>query len=100
MNPDGPGAHRHNTLARRTARSILSLVVAVLAGGFVASALVRYSPGFEIDENSWNPQISASTLAAIHARREYENELPRFYVRYVRRRCMAIWGNPTPFACP
>ena len=48
-----------NTLARRLVHSLLSLILAVLCGGFIASALVRYSPGFEIDENSWNPQISA-----------------------------------------
>lgn len=78
-----PQSRGANTLPRRLAHSLLSLVLAVLGGGFIASALVRYSPGFEIDENSWNPQISAETEAAIHARRAYENELPRFYVRYV-----------------
>ena len=56
--------------ARRIGQSVLTLAIAVLAGGFIASALVRYSPGFEVDENSWNPQISAQTEAAIHARRK------------------------------
>jgi peptide/nickel transport system permease protein len=72
------------------AQSALTLLVAVLAGGFIASALVRYSPGFDVDENSWNPQISAQTLAAIHARREYENRLPRFYAHYL---LAALHGN-------
>src|SRR5271168_1297202 len=83
MTPDRP-------LLRRLVHSLLSLILAVLAGGFLASALVRYSPGFEVDENSWNPQISAQTQAAIHARRAYENSLPRFYVRYLS---AALRGN-------
>src|SRR5665213_837444 len=76
--------------ARRFAQSVLTLAIAVLAGGFIASALVRYSPGFDVDENSWNPQISAQTLAAMHARREYENRLPRFYAHYL---VAALHGN-------
>jgi peptide/nickel transport system permease protein len=70
-------------LARRLLQSFLSIVLAVLGGGFIASALVRYSPGFDVDENSWNPSISAATQAAIHARRQNENRLPLFYARYL-----------------
>ncbi len=51
---------------------------------------MRYSPGFGVDENSWNPQISAQTAATIHARREYENRLPQFYARYL---AAALHGN-------
>jgi peptide/nickel transport system permease protein len=79
-----------NSGGRRFGQSVLTLVIAVLAGGFIASALVRYSPGFDVDENSWNSQISAQTLAAIHARREYENRLPRFYAHYL---VAALHGN-------
>ena len=71
-------------------KSMVNVVLAVVIGGFLASALVRYSPGFDVDDNSWNPQISAATQAAIHARREYENHLPLFYVRYL---AMAVRGN-------
>jgi peptide/nickel transport system permease protein len=87
-------------LVRRLGRSLFSLVIAVLAGGFVASALVRYSPGFEIDENSWNPQISATTQAAIHARREYENRLPRFYARYLAKAVRGDFGESDSFHVP
>lgn len=74
---------QRHALIRRLGQSLLSIVLAVLVGGFIASALVRYSPGFAVDENSWNPKLSAETRAAMHARREYENRLPQFYVRYL-----------------
>ncbi|MDQ1471948.1 MAG: peptide/nickel transport system permease protein [Bryobacterales bacterium] len=64
-------------------KGLLNLALIVLVGGFAAAALVRYSPGFDVDENSWNPKISAATLAAMHARREQENQLPRFYAHYL-----------------
>src|SRR5580704_7595028 len=99
MTAGGSGSRRQ-AFGRRVLRSVLSLAVAVLAGGFIASALVRYSPGFEIDENSWNPQISAATQAAIHARREYENQLPRFYVRYVAKAMQGDFGESDAFHVP
>jgi len=95
----GPDFLRH-VVVRRLARSLVSLVLAVLAGGFIASALVRYSPGFDIDENSWNPQISAATLAAMHARREYENRLPRFYARYIGKALRGDLGESDSFHVP
>jgi peptide/nickel transport system permease protein len=91
---------RTGTLGRRLARSLTSLVLAVVAGGFLASALVRYSPGFDVDENSWNPQISAATLAAMHARREYENRLPLFYVRYLAKALRGDFGESDSFHLP
>jgi peptide/nickel transport system permease protein len=107
MNPDGSPARAAshsagtgNGLARRLTRSLVSLVLAVVAGGFIASALVRYSPGFEVDENSWNPQIGAATRAAIHARREYENRLPRFYARYLMKALGGDLGESDSFHVP
>jgi peptide/nickel transport system permease protein len=91
LSEPGPAAHRkRTTLARRLTRSLTALILAVVVGGFLAAALVRYSPGFDIDANMWTPQISAATRAARHARRAYEDELPRFYVRYL---AMALRGN-------
>jgi peptide/nickel transport system permease protein len=63
---------------------LLNLALIVLIGGFAAAALVRYSPGFDVDENSWNPRISAATLEAMHRAHEREAKLPRFYLNYLR----------------
>lgn len=91
MSENGRSAHAGRaTLARRLTHSLIALVLAVVVGGFLAAALVRYSPGFDVDENAWNPNISAASREVIHARREYENHLPRFYVRYL---AMAVRGN-------
>lgn len=64
-------------------KSLAGLAAVVFIGGFLSAALVRYSPGFGVDENYWNPKISAATRAAQHAALERENRLPSFYLRYV-----------------
>jgi peptide/nickel transport system permease protein len=69
--------------APRVARSLLNLILVVLLGGFAAAALVRYSPGFDVDENDWNPKLSAETRAALHVRNERNNRLLPFYARYL-----------------
>jgi len=68
----------------RVVSSLINLAFVVLAGGFAAAALVRFSPGFDVDENSWNPRLTASTIEAMHRARQVEAELPKFYLRYLR----------------
>jgi len=99
-NPRAGRAGNRRILARRFAHGLFGLIVAVLAGGFIASALVRYSPGFEVDENSWNPKLSAQTSAAIHERREYENRLPSFYARYLMAAMQGNLGESDAFHVP
>jgi peptide/nickel transport system permease protein len=81
MSPSGFAGRR---LLRSATAAVLNLSLVVLVGGFAAAALVRFSPGFDIDENSWNPKIGTATLEAMHAERERESRLPRFYLNYLR----------------
>lgn len=69
--------------ARRFASRLLSLVFIVLLGGFAASALVRYSPGFNSIPEDLDPAISPEVLRALHAKYEDNNPLPVFYLRYL-----------------
>ena len=104
MTPGRPQRHHarsaRRAILRRVAQSFLSVVLAVFAGGFIAAALVRYSPGFQVDENSWNPKLSAETRAAMHARREYENRLPQFYARYLAAAMRGDLGDSDSFHVP
>jgi peptide/nickel transport system permease protein len=69
--------------SRRLVSSLTTLVLVVLAGGFFAAALVRYSPGFDSIAEDLNPGMSPATLRALHERRSRENRLPIFYARYL-----------------
>ncbi|HVW84163.1 MAG TPA: ABC transporter permease subunit [Bryobacteraceae bacterium] len=90
----------HAALPGRILPAFLNLTLVVLIGGFAAAALVRLSPGFDVDENSWNPKISASTLAAMQAQRQQENRLPVFYARYLRGALRGDLGISDSFKVP
>jgi peptide/nickel transport system permease protein len=102
MTADGSSwlSGRKSGVSARLIRGVLSLIVAVVLGGFIASALVRYSPGFDVDENSWNPALSEHTRDALHARREYENHLPLFYLRYLGKALHGDFGESDAFHVP
>ena len=85
---------------RRLLTSAVTVVLVVLAGGFAAAAFVRYSPGFDIDENSWNPRISAATAEALHARRQQESGLFLFYARYLRAAARGDFGKSESLQAP
>jgi peptide/nickel transport system permease protein len=86
--------------APRVARSLLNLILVVLLGGFAAAALVRYSPGFDVDENDWNPKLSAETRAALHVRNERNNRLLPFYARYLYGVTRGEFGESESFRVP
>lgn len=91
---------RRGKLLRSLAAALLNLVLVVLIGGFLSAALVRYSPGFDVDENDWNPQIGAATRAALHAERESENHLPSFYLHYLRAALRGDFGKSDHYKQP
>jgi peptide/nickel transport system permease protein len=70
-------------LTRRLASSLILLIFVVLAGGFIAAALVLYSPGFDSIPEDLNPEISPETLRLLHAQHDRANSLPVFYARYL-----------------
>jgi len=85
---------------KKVAGVVASLLAVVLIGGFAAAALVRFSPGFDIDENAWNPKIGAATLAAMHAQRERENRLPVFFLHYLSAALRGDLGESDSFKVP
>jgi peptide/nickel transport system permease protein len=72
-------------LRNRLVSNLITLVLVVLVGGFLAAALVRYSPGFDSIAEDLDPSISPATLRALHEQHTRENSLPVFYAHYLGR---------------
>jgi peptide/nickel transport system permease protein len=70
-----------------------TLIAIVLAGGFLASALVRFSPGFDSIPEDLDPNIGPATLQALHRQHERANSLPVFYARYLAAAVHGDFGN-------
>jgi peptide/nickel transport system permease protein len=72
-------------LRNRFVSNLITLVLVVLVGGFLAAALVRYSPGFDSIPEDLDPSISPAALRALHDQHTRENSLPVFYAHYLGR---------------
>ena len=84
----------------RLALQVMTIILVTLLGGFFAAAMVRYSPGFGIDQIDLDPRISAETLAAIHAKTAADVSLPRFYLHYIERILHGDFGVSQSFQQP
>ena len=67
-------------LLRHTARFLLILMI----GGFLAATLVRYAPGFDVDEQQMDSRLSNESVQAMRTAKAGEHNILRFYTDFVR----------------
>ena len=67
-------------LLRHTARLLLILMI----GGFLAATLVRYAPGFDVDEQQMDSRLSNESVQAMRTAKAGEHNILRFYTDFVR----------------
>jgi peptide/nickel transport system permease protein len=72
-------------------RRLLALLLLTLAGGFLAATLVRFSPGYGVDERELDPRLSQSDLQWI--RSQHQQGLLRYYAEYLRAAVHGDFGN-------
>jgi peptide/nickel transport system permease protein len=78
------------SLRWKIAGHAVSLVAAVLLGGFVSATLVRLAPGFDADERELDPHLNAQSLQALRDQHRQDHNIFRFYVAYMER---AVHGD-------
>jgi len=59
------------------------LVVLTLAGGLLSATLVRFSPGYGIDERELDPRLSSASVEAVRNSRRVESGLLTYYSNYL-----------------
>jgi len=70
-------------MAWRITRHLLSILSIVVLGGLLSATLVRFSPGFGTDEQQLDSRLNSSSLQALHQSREGEQNVGRFYLKYL-----------------
>jgi len=70
-------------MLRRLFHSFISLIITLLVCGFLAASMVRYAPGYAIDERLSDPHLSAASRAAIQNSYAAESSLPAYYAGYL-----------------
>ena len=76
----------------RITRHLLTIVAIVLLGGLISASLVRFSPGFATDEQQLDARLSSESLQALHASRAGEQNIIRFYAKYLEGLVTGDWG--------
>jgi peptide/nickel transport system permease protein len=61
----------------------IKVFVAVLLAGFLSATLVRFAPGFGVDEEDLDTRLSDSSKQALRQSEAMNQSLPRFYLSYV-----------------
>ena len=77
-------------LGRKIARHGLTIIATVLLGGFLATALVRLAPGFDVDEAQLDPRLNSESVRALREARLEQHNIFRFYWRSLQR---AVHGD-------
>jgi peptide/nickel transport system permease protein len=67
-------------LWRKIARHGLTLVATALLGGFLSATLVRFAPGFDVDEAQIDPHLNSESVRARRESRRAQRNVLSFYV--------------------
>lgn len=63
----------------------VALAATVLLGGLFSALLMRFAPGFDVDEQQLDSHLNADSLQALRAERAQQNNIFDFYLRSMRR---------------
>jgi peptide/nickel transport system permease protein len=62
---------------------LAGLVALALLGGILTATLVRFSPGYGVDERELDPRLNQSSLNAIRLQRHANSNVLRYYTTYI-----------------
>jgi peptide/nickel transport system permease protein len=72
-------------LWRKLARHASVLIATVLLGGLLSAILVRYAPGFDVDEAQLDPRLNTESIQALRQSRLAESNILTFYFHSLER---------------
>jgi peptide/nickel transport system permease protein len=64
-------------------KHLVKLVATALLGGLLGATLVRFAPGFDVDERELDPRLSQQSVEELRQQRRGNNNIARFYGRYL-----------------
>jgi peptide/nickel transport system permease protein len=67
----------------RIARHASTILITVLLGGLLGATLLRFAPGFGVDERELDPRLSSDTVRALRESHATERNVLAFYARYL-----------------
>src|ERR1039458_2993328 len=84
MSPQMPSTDRGRSHSR-VARALLRIAATALAGGLLSATMVRFSPGFGLDEQQLDARLSRESQEAVRRSHDQERNPLRFYAAWWKR---------------
>jgi peptide/nickel transport system permease protein len=70
-------------LLRKAISSLLTLIVVVMLGGFLGTLLIRFAPGYEVDEHQLDATLSEESRQQLSELRRAQPNAFLFYARFL-----------------
>ena len=67
----------------RLLRHLVRILITLLVGGLLAATLIRFAPGFDVDEQQMDSRLSSESLAALRAQRAAQHNIVSFYLGFL-----------------
>ncbi|HLV88898.1 MAG TPA: ABC transporter permease [Candidatus Sulfotelmatobacter sp.] len=77
-------------LWRKIARHGLVCLATLLLGGLLSAFLVRFAPGFDVDEAQLDPHLNSESVRALQESRRSQSNVVKFYLQSLER---AVHGD-------
>jgi peptide/nickel transport system permease protein len=79
---------------------VLAMVATVLLGGLLSATLVRLAPGFDADEQTLDPHLSAQSVEALREAHRQDHNIFHFYLSYMNRAAHGDLGTSLALGQP
>ena len=70
-------------MIKRAGKHVARILITALVGGLLGATLVRFAPGFDVDERDIDVRLSDQSKAALRNGRPAEHNVADFYVSYI-----------------
>src|SRR5215475_11565860 len=81
------------TLSKKIGLRLLRLALLALLGGFLCATLVRFAPGYGVDERELDPRLNAESVRHIRNENRLNSNLIAYYSRYLNRAAHGDFGK-------
>lgn len=71
-------------MLKRAGKHVARILITALVGGLLGATLVRFAPGFDVDERDIDVRLSEQSKAALRNGRHAEHNVAHFYVSYIQ----------------
>jgi peptide/nickel transport system permease protein len=91
---------RRQTFLCSVAARLLVVATFLVVSGLLCATLVRFAPGFGVDERELDPRLSNQSVIAIREQHNDERNVIRFYTTYLARCLHGNFGHSNLFQRP